>query len=438
MTGEGNTGMPVLEPETLPREGADIEGISTTPTPSEPPAGASGMRREQLPMLETQLPPAAHPWNSWSASWALLRRLACGAAEHARQSAPEARRWVAVDLKTWGRRLISPLGALIIVAIVLSGVASYALFAPSEETATTPGGLPGMGSTSAQANVPAATQSFGNQVAPFVWDQDGAKHFTFTAQQVMWEPLKGHPVLAWTLDGTAPGPQIRVTAGDHVRVTINNHFPEGTTIHFHGLQIPSNEDGVPGVGQSPIPPGGTFTYDFTVPLNNVGTYFYHSHYDDLVQVPGGLYGAFIVAPKPGSPEAQHQVQYDQEYIQMISEMQGYFVINGKSYPDTQVMHVKHGQTTLVRVINIGELIHPMHLHGHFFTIVAEDGAPLSQPVQRDTLQIAPGESDDFTFYAWAAPGSVYPFHCHILAHVMNPGQSMTEMGGLITLVEYDK
>jgi FtsP/CotA-like multicopper oxidase with cupredoxin domain len=245
-------------------------------------------------------------------------------------------------------------------------------------------------------------------------------------------------VLAWTLDGTVPGPMIRVTAGDHVRVTINNAFPEATTIHFHGLEIPSNEDGVPGVGQDPIQPGKSFTYDFTVSDNNIGTYFYHSHYDDLTQVAGGLYGAFIVAPRPGSAQAQHQVQYDQEYVQIISELHGYYVINGKSFPDTQVMHVKHGQTTLVRVINLGELIHPMHLHGHFFSIVAEDGAPLAQPVQRDTLQIAPGESSDFTFYAWAAPGSIYPFHCHILSHVMNPGQSMTEMGGLITLVQYDK
>ena len=102
------------------------------------------------------------------------------------------------------------------------------------------------------------------------------------------------------------------------------------------------------------------------------------------------------------------------------------------------MNVTQGQTVLVRVINIGEMIHPMHLHGHYFNVVAEDGAPLKTPVSKDTLTVAPGESYDFTFYAWAAPGSIYPFHCHILAHVMNPGQSMDEMGGLITLVVYDK
>ncbi len=414
---------PPLEPETQNgRQPGDQSELLT---------GAAGETTSQT-SVDTE---KRQPWTSW-------RDLATLAREQWQRQSPRARTWVAVDARTWGRRLITPLGTLIVVGVVLLSLVAYALLGPfgGNGASASSSGMPGMGQTSAptQPSVPAATQSFGNQMAQFVWDTDGAKHFTFTAKQVMWEPVKGHPVLAWTLDGTVPGPQIRVTAGDHVRVTINNTFPEATTVHFHGLEIPSNEDGVPGLGQDPIQPGKSFTYDFTVQDNNVGTYFYHSHYDDLKQVSGGLYGAFIVAPRPGSAQAQRQPQYDQEYIQMISEMSGYYVINGKSFPDTQVMRVKHGQTILVRVINIGELIHPMHLHGHFFNIVAEDGAPLAQPVQRDTLQIAPGESDDFTFYAWAAPGSIYPFHCHILSHVMNPGQSMTEMGGLITLVQYDK
>ncbi len=419
MTGQPTKDAPVLEPETHDGHNAQIlEGDA---------AVATGQPAADMDKRE--------PWTSWQDLAAVVR-------QQWQQQAPRVRKWAAVDARTWGRRVTTPLGTLVIVAIALLGLVTYALVGPfgGADTGSNSGGTPNMGGTGTQTqpSVPAATQPFGNQLAQFVWDKDGAKHFTFTAKQVMWEPVKGHPVLAWTLDGTVPGPMIRVTAGDHVRVTINNNFPEATTIHFHGLEIPSNEDGVPGIGQDPIQPGKSFTYDFTISDNNVGTYFYHSHYDDLTQVAGGLYGAFIVAPRPGSAQARQQVRYDQEYTQIISEMGGYYVINGKSFPDTQVMHVKHGQTTLVRVINLGELIHPMHLHGHFFTIVAEDGAPLAQPVQRDTLQIAPGESSDFTFYAWAAPGSIYPFHCHILSHVMNPGQSMTEMGGLITLVQYDK
>jgi FtsP/CotA-like multicopper oxidase with cupredoxin domain len=82
------------------------------------------------------------------------------------------------------------------------------------------------------------------------------------------------------------------------------------------------------------------------------------------------------------------------------------------------------------------MIHPMHLHGHSFQIVAEDGHLLPAPITKDTVEVAPGETFDLTFYAWAAPGSIYPFHCHILSHLMNPGQQEGEMGGLIVLIKY--
>jgi FtsP/CotA-like multicopper oxidase with cupredoxin domain len=355
----------------------------------------------------------------------------------------------------WGKltqRVLSPIGLTALVFIMFVGLMGYGFTVligaglkssqstgGNTTTSSNSGGM-NMNPTTTSGNVPNATQDYGAQPAQYTVATDGAKEFHFTAEQVMWQPVKGHPrVLVWTLDGTVPGPTIRVTAGDHVRITITNHFPEGTTIHWHGLEIPANQDGVPGVGQDPIKPGQSFTYDFTIPQDNVGTYFYHSHYDDLTQVPGGLYGAFIVDPKLGTLEATADaIPADQEYLQMVSELGGYYVINGKSYPDTQPMHVKHGQNIHVRLINIGELIHPMHMHGHFFTVVAQDGQMLTNPQKMDTITIAPGTSYDLVFNAWAAPGSIYPFHCHILSHVMNPGDTMEEMGGLITLIIYDK
>jgi FtsP/CotA-like multicopper oxidase with cupredoxin domain len=348
-------------------------------------------------------------------------------------------------LRTW---LFGPIGMTLLVLVMFVGLMGYGFtvlvnagMKSSQSSGTNTNSSTGMqmNPTTTPANVPNATQNSGAQLATYTSAADGAKEFHFTAERVMWEPVHGHPrVLAWTLDGMVPGPTIRVTAGDHVRITITNHFPEATTLHWHGLEIPANQDGVPGVGQDPIQPGQSFTYDFTIPLDNVGTYFYHSHYDDLVQVSGGLYGAFIVDPKAGTPEAAQAIQADQEYLQVISELGGYYVINGKSFPDTQPMHVKHGQTIHVRLINIGELIHPMHMHGHFFTLVAQDGQMLANPQRMDTITTAPGVSYDLVFTAWAAPGSIYPFHCHILSHVMNPGDQMDEMGGLITLIEYDK
>lgn len=347
------------------------------------------------------------------------------------------------------RSFISPFGVVFIAVVVMIALLSYSLGATmvannsSARTASTSTTSSNTMDTSnpstAPANVPDATQSYGNQPAKYIVDPDGAKHFTLTAKQVMWEPVKGMKrVLAWTIDGTVPGPMIHVTAGDHVRITLINHFPEGTTLHWHGLMIPSGTDGVPGVGMKAVMPGQSYTYDFTVHDQDVGTHWYHSHYDDLVQVPGGMYGVFIVDPRPGTPEARQAIHADVEATEVVSELGGYYVINGKSFPDTQPIIVKHGQTVHVRMIGASEMIHPMHLHGHFFNLVAEDGHMLPQPIQKDTLSVTPGDTYDLTFYAWAPPGSIYPFHCHILAHVMNPGQTGTEMGGLIVLVEYAK
>lgn len=357
---------------------------------------------------------------------------------------------------SWARGVTSPIVVLFVAFLVMIGMLSFgagASLAGKSSTASTDttssssssssSSSMSMGSASTTtASVPNATQSYGNQLAPYVIDPDGAKHFTLTAYQVMWEPVKGQRVLAWTINGTVPGPMIRVTAGDHVRITFINHFPEATSIHWHGLLVPSDQDGVPGVGNPPIQPGQTYVYDFTVHDWDVGTHWYHSHYDDVTQVPGGFYGAFLVDPRLGTPQYTQYTQAfkaDVEATLFMSELTGgYYVIDGKSFPDTQPIHVKHGQTVHLRIIGAGEMIHPMHLHGHFFNLVAEDGHLLPAPITEDTLEVVPGKTYDLTFYAWAPPGSVYPFHCHILAHVMNPGQTGDEMGGLIDLIEYAK
>jgi FtsP/CotA-like multicopper oxidase with cupredoxin domain len=368
------------------------------------------------------------------------------------------RAWRIEHPPTLGRRLFSPGGLLmigIVAALLLVSIGVGTALtnrnnsSPSASTGNsastsgdTSGGMSGMGSQQTTANVPDATQQYGNQPAKYVVDKDGAKHFTLTAQQVMWQPVKGHKVLAWTLDGTVPGPMLQATAGDHVRVTIVNHLPEATTIHWHGLEVPTDNDGVPPIGMKPIQPGQSYTYDFTLQDQDAGTHWYHSHYDDIKQVGGGMYGAFIIAPRPGSPQYQPMMQAERADVyqtMFIGMLGGYYVINGKSFPDTPPLVVKHGQTVHLRMIGADtSMIHPMHLHGHSFQVVASDGHLLSAPYTKDTLSVAPGETYDVTFYAWATPGSIYPLHCHILSHLMNPGQTGSEMGGLIELLEYQK
>lgn len=370
------------------------------------------------------------------------------------------RAWQIEHPPTLGRRLLSPGFLLAIALILVVTLASFGLGAAlnnrsassgspttsSGSNTSSSGGMAGMGSSTGSQQttgaVPDATQPYGNQPAKFTVDKDGAKHFTLTAQQVMWQPVKGHKVLAWTLDGTVPGPMLQATAGDHVRITIVNHLPEATAIHWHGLEVPTDNDGVPPVGMKPIEPGQSYTYDFVLHDQDAGTHWYHSHYDDIKQVGGGMYGGFIIAPRPGSPQYEPMMKAeraDVDETMFIGMLGGYYVINGKSFPETPPIIVKHGQTVHLRMIGADtSMIHPMHLHGHSFNVVAADGHLLAAPLVKDTLSVAPGETYDMTFYAWATPGSAYPLHCHILSHLMNPGQTGGEMGGLITMVEYEK
>ncbi|MGE5333587.1 MAG: multicopper oxidase family protein [Nitrososphaerota archaeon] len=362
------------------------------------------------------------------------------------------RAWQIEHPPTFGRRLLSPGGVLVISVVLLFALISFGLGAAlnngsgaaksASGSNTSSSGMSGMGTQQNTANVPDATQQYGNQPAKYTIDKDGAKHFTLTAEQVMWQPIKGHKVLAWTLGGTVPGAMIQATAGDHVRITIINHLPEATAIHWHGLEVQTENDGVPPLGMKPIEPGKSYTYDYTIHDQDAGTHWYHSHYDDLKQVGGGLYGAFIIAPRPGSPQYQPMMaaeRADVDQTLFVGMLGSYYVINGKSFPETQPITVKHGQNVHLRLIGSdAQMIHPMHLHGHSFQIVAEDGHLLPAPITRDTVSVAPGESYDVTFYAWADPGSIYPLHCHILTHLMNPGDTGGEMGGLITLVKYQK
>lgn len=353
-----------------------------------------------------------------------------------------------VAISVIGGALVVALGVVAMVIALLASGGFGPRTASTGTSSSTGGSTMNMGSSGSssssstnRANVPNATQWSGGQPAKYTLDADGAKHFTLTAQQVMWEVVKGQRVLAWTLDGTVPGPMIHVTAGDHVRITIVNHLPEATTIHWHGLEVPTDNDGVPPIGMKPIEPGQSYTYDFTLNDQDAGTHWYHSHFDDLIQVGGGMYGAFIVDARPGSPQAQQTAQYhaDVDETLFIGMLGSYYVIDGHSFPDTAPIQVKHGQTVRLRFIGADvNLIHPMHLHGHTMTVIAEDGHMLAQPYQKDTLAVAPGETYDVVFNAWAAPGSIYPLHCHILSHLMNPGQSAGEMGGLVDLVEYAK
>jgi FtsP/CotA-like multicopper oxidase with cupredoxin domain len=175
--------------------------------------------------------------------------------------------------------------------------------------------------------------------------------------------------------------------------------------------------------------GETFAYEFTA--SPAGTYMYHSHHNSVVQEPAGQHGVIIIDPKPGSAEAIRDATFDRDVIQVLNEFNGYFTINGKAFPATEPIEVKQGERVRIRLINLGQALHPMHLHGYHFNVVGTDGRPVQgPPLVKDTVTLGPGERYDLEFVA-DNPGT-WVFHCHILSHVANKG---VEPGGMLSLIK---
>lgn len=288
--------------------------------------------------------------------------------------------------------------------------------------------------------VPKATQEKGLQNLPFTMDK-GTKVFNLTAAPIEWNILKNVSVTAWAYNGMVPGPLIHVTQGDNVRILIKNNLPEPTTIHWHGIQVPNNMDGIPDETQKPIQPGETFTYEFVA--KPAGTYWYHSHFDSDKQISVGLSGAFIIDPPGGlasKPDIdkililnEWRVIGGQTYAAMpATGMDGnFFTINGKAYPDTETINAKVGQKIRLRFVGAGQMIHPMHLHGFPFKIVATDGNDVPESAQwtKDVISVAPGERYDVEFTP-DRPGK-WMLHCHIPHHTTNDHH---EPGGLMMMI----
>jgi manganese oxidase len=275
---------------------------------------------------------------------------------------------------------------------------------------------------------PAKTEGKGNQLMKPRLD-GGVKVFELVAEEVQWETEPGRKVKAWAYNGQVPGPQIRVREGDRVRVRLLNKLAQSTSIHFHGLELPNDQDGVPFLTQPPVKPGDSYTYEFTVP--NAGSHMYHSHHNAAIQVGNGLLGAFIVEPRRPLPAHRADVDYV-DYVMVLNDGAHGYTLNGKSFPATEPIGCAQGQTVRIRFMNEGMMIHPMHLHGIHMTVIAKDGWDQPMPWRCDTLNIAPGERWDVLVKA-TNPGA-WAFHCHILPHA----ESDHGMFGMVTVLNVKK
>ncbi|WP_027415154.1 multicopper oxidase family protein [Aneurinibacillus terranovensis] len=286
---------------------------------------------------------------------------------------------------------------------------------------------------------------------------EGGRRFYITAEQVNQQLVRDITIHAWGFNGTTPGPVLVVYEGERIQIVLYNKLPESTSIHWHGLIVRNNVDGVPEIGSGvSVGPGEYYVYDFII--QQTGTFMYHAHANDAKQEMMGLAGMLISLP-------HHESMVDREYVLLLQEwsvqtgttMQdmmsknnreqasekiysidpmsmdfNYFTINGKAFPDTQTMHVRYEERIRFRIGNLSMNSHPMHLHGHVFNVTATDGSPLPVPYHKTTINVAPGETYDIEFLA-NNPG-IWAFHCHKPHHITN--EHKTKMGGMFTTVRY--
>lgn len=266
----------------------------------------------------------------------------------------------------------------------------------------------------APATASARPEITGTQgLQPLAYEMDGpVKVFRLTAEKIRWETKEGTLVESMAYNRMIPGPVIRVTEGDRVRIVVTNAMDEPHTTHWHGLFVPNRMDGVPGISQDPILPGESFAYEFAA--DPAGTRLYHSHFNAMTQESSGLYGMFVIEER--NPPAVRQA--DREEIMLLGDGPLGFVINGKEFPMTEPIHMKMGERVRVRMANLGGMYHPMHLHGGFFTVIAKDGFPLANPQEMNTLSIAPGETWDVILHPQF--GGTWIWHCHVLSHATGP------------------
>ena len=403
-----------------------------------------------------------------------------------------------------------------------------------------------------------------------------------TASESEVEIFDGYKTKVWSYNGIVPGPEIRIKLGDTLKINFTNNLPQQTTIHFHGVRVPNAMDGVPGVTQEPIEPGGKFVYEFTP--KDAGTFWFHPHVRSSEQVERGLFGTLIVeddaderysrdvvwviddwrmtndrqvherfntpmdlmhdgrwgnvitvnanlnevlkarpgerirlrlvntsnariympsfenldakviavdgmyvrevfdfgklelspgnridvditipkdangksfnlvdnfgrtqirlarieveGPVADTPEFEYptnpnvpewkgadSVAIDKEYRLNARRKEGggggmmggiEWTINGKAYPDYDPFTFRYAKFNTMRFTNESSRLHPMHLHGQFFKVIARDGKPVSEPYFRDTVLVYPSQTIDIALVP--LDKGVWVNHCHILEH----------------------
>lgn len=257
--------------------------------------------------------------------------------------------------------------------------------------------------------------------------KNGVKEFHLVAEEFEHEFAPGCRAKVWGYNGSTPGPTIEVVEGDRVRLLVTNRLREHTTMHWHGMILPSGMDGIGGLSQPHIEPGETFAYEFTIRQH--GTHMYHPHADEMVQMALGMMGMFIIHPRGGE-----EVPVDRDYCFLLHNwalhpgtsrpdpmvMQNFdlWTFNSKVFPAIEPVVARTGERVRLRVGNLSMWNHPIHMHGVEYHVTGSDGGrwPRSQWRREVTEIIGVGQARDIEFTA--VPGD-WALHCHMSHHTMN-------------------
>jgi FtsP/CotA-like multicopper oxidase with cupredoxin domain len=218
------------------------------------------------------------------------------------------------------------------------------------------------------------------------------------AREIDWEFVPGLSTRAWAFNGTVPGPVLEATIGDVLEIRLTNRLPEPTVVHWHGLRIPAAMDGT-GMMQRPVGPGETFIYRFRLP--DAGTFWYHSHFNETVQIERGLYGALIV-------RAPDELLFDVDRVLVLDDVElgkdgqikppGWWIeshdgregsvrlVNGTQEPE---IRMAAGQIERWRIVNAASARYvPFSVGGRPFRIIGSDGGLIPAAVTATDVLLA--------------------------------------------------
>ena len=271
-------------------------------------------------------------------------------------------------------------------------------------------------------------------------EKGGWKEFHLVAEPVRREIAPGMVANLWGYNGQSPGPTIECVEGDKVRIFVTNKLPEHTTIHWHGVLLPNGMDGVGGLNQPHIPTGKTYVYEFV--MKHSGTFMYHPHADEMVQMAMGMMGFIVVHPKD-----PNLYRVDRDFVFLINAFDidpgsytprvntmlefNMWCWNSRVFPGIDPFVVRKGDRVRIRMGNLTMTNHPIHIHGHNFSVTCTDGGWVRESARwpETTVDMPIGALRAIEFVA-DAPGD-WAFHCHKSHHVMNAmGHAVPTMIGV--------